>query len=270
MGCLQETNFNGVDIVQGVFNGEEVFITRGHPRSSCEISRDVNPTTTSLAPSTPRVTSDQTTTEQSTTAVSNTKQVQLSTSYTTTPMTTARVTTSYAQSFSGNSVIPCSDDEDNCDSDDSGSGDNEDASGNNQLFSGDKSASSSSGEEYSVTIPNLRTNSTNKSSKNLLPTKGAEDKLVGEPEIPRTNCIGDDEDGCDKDDDSGQSAAETGTAESAPPTSHPPSVYDGTNYAKKRSVVKKSSRKKMDAYSRHHCGGNPPCGILHLCYLVAV
>ena len=242
-GCLQEINFNGVDIVQGIFNGEEVFITRGNPRSSCEISGDVNPTTTSLAPSTPRVTTDQTTTEQSTVAVNNTK-IQLSTSYTTKPMTTARVTTSYAQSFSGNSVIPCSDDEDNCDSDDSGSGDNENTSGNNRLSSGDKSTSSSSGEEYSRTIPNLSTNKSSKKPVKTLPTKEAEGKLVGEPEIPRTNCIGDDEDGCDKDDDSGQSSAETGSAESASPTTNPPSVNDGTNYAKKRSVVKKSSRKK--------------------------
>ena len=34
-GCLQEINFNNVDIIQGVVDGKEAFTTQGRPRRRC-------------------------------------------------------------------------------------------------------------------------------------------------------------------------------------------------------------------------------------------
>ena len=251
-GCLQEINFNGVDIVQGVVSGDGAFKTKGRPRSRCEISTDVGPTTVTLASTSPLVSTYQTTTEQSTTSVSRTDEVQLSFSYTTTPMTTSkdftyssqRAPTSHAQSFVRNSVTPCSDDEDDCDSDDSGSGDDEESSSANRQSSGDKSTSSSNAKENNGKIT---TNKSVKKPLKPLPTKDpfeTEDELVGETDISRPNCIGDDEDGCDNDGDSGQSSTETGSGKSASPTTTSKPVSEGDKFVRKTIRVKTDSRKK--------------------------
>ena len=238
-GCIQEISFNGVDIVQGVVNGEEYYTTRGHPRSTCERPRDMDPTTTT--------TTTTTTTEQSTTVVSNSP-----TSYTT--MTTIKdythsskqVPSSHAEISSGSSVTPCSDDEDNCDSDDSGSGDGEDSSGANLQSSGDKSSSSSrdNTEENSIPSPNIGTNKSSKKPMKPLPVQNS--SIVGEPDIEVTNCIQDDEDGCDKDDESGQSSTEIGSAGSASPTTTLSPVVSGSNRTKTVAHVrvKKDTGKK--------------------------
>ena len=254
-GCLQEINFNGVDIVEGVVNGEEVFITKGRPRSTCENLSDLDPTTETVASSPPPVTTDKTTTEQLTTFVTSTEKKELPTSYITTPMTTSedythssqQVLPPHAPSFSGNSVVPCVDDEDDCDSDDSGSGIDEDSSGKNRQSSGDKGTSTSSAKENKVEIPNIIDN---KKPVKPHPSKDPlfetdRDELIGEPDISRTNCIQDDEDGCDSEDASGQSSTEIGSGGSALPTTTPSPVNDGTNYAKKTVLrVRKSSAKK--------------------------
>ena len=258
-GCLQEINFNGVDIVQGVANGEGVFITKGRPRLTCEILNDPDPTTAmSVASSPPLVTTDKTTAEQSTTAVtSSTEKEELPTSYITTPMTTSddytyssqQVLTPHAQSFSGNSVIPCVDDEDDCDSEDSGSGSDEDASGTNRQSSGDKGTSSSSSKENNVKMPDIIDNSSVKKPLKPFPSKDplleTDNGLIGEPDISQTNCIQDDEDGCDSEDESGQSSTEIGSGESALPTAAPSTINDGgISYAKKTVRVRKGSAKK--------------------------
>ena len=257
-GCLQEIIFNGIDIVQGVFKGGDTFTTRGRPRSSCEITRDLEPTTALLTPSPPRVTTDQSTTEQTTTAVYSTKKIQFPTSYTTTPTTTRddyayssqQVPTTHARSFSGNSVMPCPDDED-CDSGDLESGDNEDPSGTDPQPSGDKITPSSSGDYIKVKstkIPKIITNHSVKKTSKVRPTKDPsfviEDEHDGEPDIPRANCVGDDEDGCDDDDESGQTSAEIGSAGSASPTTMPPPVDTGSKLEKRSALVKKNNTKK--------------------------
>lgn len=257
-GCLQEINFNGVDIVQGVVNGEEAFITKGRPRLTCEILNDPDPTTAmSVASSPPLVTTDKTSVEQSTTPVTSTEKEELPTSYITTPMTTSedytyssqQVLTPHARSFSGNSVIPCVDDEDDCDSEDSGSGSDEDASGTNRQSSGDKDASSRSSKEKNVNIPDIIDNNSVKKPLKPLPTKDplfeTDNELIGEPDISRTNCIQDDEDGCESEDESGQSSTEIGSGGSALPTATPSPVNDGgINYAKKTVRVRKGGAKK--------------------------
>lgn len=227
-GCLQEINFNGVDIVQGVVNGEEVYTRHGRPRSTCE--RDPEPTTLKV------------TTVESTTAVSSspTSQKPAATTHVSTHGS-SRIPTSHA----GNSEIPCSDDEDDCDSDTLGSGERAEVSGENRQSSGDNT------KENNVTSPNLVTNNSVKKPVKILPTKNSsvnsKTVLVGEPDVNTgINCIEDDEDMCDDVGESGQGSANTGSAGSASLTTTLAPVPTSSNHTKGvvRAIVKKDSTRK--------------------------
>lgn len=226
-GCLQEINFNGVDIVQGVINGEEVYTQHGRPRSTCE--RDPEPTL-------------KVTTVESTTAISShpTSKTPAATTHVSTHGS-SRIPTSHA----GNSEIPCSDDEDDCDSNTLGSGDRAAVSGENRQSSGDNT------NESNVTSPNVVTNNSVKKPVQILPTKTpsviSKTEFVGEPDVNTgINCIEDDEDMCDDGGESSQGSANTGSAGSASlPTTLVP-VPTSKNHTKgvARALVKKNSTRK--------------------------
>lgn len=248
-GCLQEINFNGVDIIQGVLNRKDFFITLGSPRLTCEISKHLTTTTAAMIPHT-------------TTATPSTKREQRTTSYTTTWKMTTKVYTDSSQrtstspSFSGNSGMPCSDDEDDCGSEDSGSGENENTSGFSG-HSGDNYIYSGSGDEHTnvkTIISGRKTNnSKNKSIKVVppknknkslqeVPSKAPDSETKGESDI---SCTGDDEDSCENGNESGQGSAEVGSATGST-TLNPRTLPNdnGIVQAKRRAYVKESSSKK--------------------------
>ncbi|KAL9954976.1 hypothetical protein ACROYT_G042567 [Oculina patagonica] len=244
-GCLQEINFNNVDIIQEVINATEAFTTHGRPRQRCEISKDLYPTTSVKTSTTPVVTTEQPTTPAATSA----KRVQSPASYTTTGTVTTddstnespRVSTS--QSFSGNSVIPCSDDEDDCST---GSGENEDHSGESgsvveeaDIFS----AHSGDNNINGYTIPKKTTNNSKHKFLKVLPSKAPKSKTEGETDISQSACAGDDEDGCEDVDESGQGSAEQGSAGGGvvSPTRLTTVSRDNDNNQVKRSVTMKQA-----------------------------
>lgn len=245
VGCLQEINFNNVDIIQELINGKEGFTTQGHPRWSCEISKDLRPTTPAKPSTAPLVVSEQTTTAA---AVTSAERMQPITSDNTAPMVTPKDYTdksphvSTSQSFSGNSVMPCSDDEDDCRSEGSGSKENSGESGSAVEESGIFSAVSGDHEINENKIPN--NNSKNKFLK-VLPSKAPEGETEGESDISQTPCVGDDEDACENINESGQGSAEPGSAGgSASPRPRTLPRDDDSNQAIKRVPVKQDSSKK--------------------------
>lgn len=240
VGCFQEINFNNVDILQELINGKEGFTTQGHPRWSCESSQDLPPTTVAKPSTTPLVASEQTTEA----AVTSKKRVQPITSYKTARMVTTKDYTHVsAVSFSGNSIMPCSDDEDDCRSEGSGSEENSGESGSVVEESGIFSEVSGDREINENKIPN------NNSKKNFLkglPSKAPEAETEGESDISQTPCVGDDEDACENVYESGQGSAEPGSAggRSASPRPRTLPRDDGNNQVKKRVTVKHDSSKK--------------------------
>ena len=240
-GCLQEMNFNNVSIIQGFINGKEAFTTQGHPRRSCEISEDLYPTTAAKISTSPTVTTEQTTTP----AVTNAKP---STSYTTTRMETTKDYTDKIpgiSTFSGNSVIPCSDDEDDCST---GSGENEDhseESGSVVEEADTFSANSGENEIKQPQIPKIPNNNS-KGILTVLPSKVPDGETEGEPDISQTPCAEDDEDACEDIDESGQGSADPGSAGGGASPSQPTTLPrdDGNNQAKRSVTVKQDSSKK--------------------------
>ena len=245
VGCFQEINFNDVDIIQELINGNEGLTSQGHPRWSCEISQDLRPTTVAKPSTTPLVTSEQTTTAA---AVTSAKRVQTITSYKTTRMVTTKDYTHVsAVSFSGNSVMPCSEDDDDCRPEGSESEENSGESGSELEESDIFSAVSGDHEIDENKIPN--NNSKNKFL-NVLPSKAPEAETEGESDISQTICVGDDEDACENGNESGQGSADLGSAggsaslSSASPRPRTLPGDDGSSQVKRSVTVKQDSIKK--------------------------
>lgn len=240
VGCFQEINFNNVDIIQELINGKDGFTTQGHPRWSCESSQELPPSTVAKPSTKPLIPLEQTTAA----AVISTKRVQPSTSYKTTRIVTTKDYTQItAISFSGNSVMPCLDDEDDCRPEGSGSEENSGESGSVVEESGIFSEVSGDNEINENKIPN------NNSKKNFLkgfPSKAPEAETEGESDISQTPCIGDDEDACGDVDESGQGSAEPGSAGGSSASPRPRTLPrdDGSSQVKRRVTVKHDSSKK--------------------------
>ena len=243
VGCFQEINFNNVDIIQELANGKDDFTTQGHPRWSCESSQELPPSTVAKPSTKPLVASEQTTAA----AVISAKRVQPVTSFKTTrTVTTKDYTQVSVVSFSGNSVMPCSDDEDDeddCRPEGSGSEDDSGESGSVVEESGIFCEVSGDREINENKIPN------NNSKKNLLkgfPSKAPEAETEGESDISQTPCVGDDEDACEGVDESGQGSAEPGSAGESSASPRPRTLPrdDGNSQVKRRVTVTQDSSKK--------------------------
>lgn len=247
-GCLQEINFNNVDIIEGVINGKEAFTTHGHLRRSCEISKNQFPTTAVKTSTTATATTKQTTTP----AVTSAKRVHPSTSYTTTRIVITEDSTvviphvSTAKKLSGNSVISCLDDEDDCGS---GSGENEYGSGESGTNVKETDIfSPNSGDNNKINKNRIPPNTTNNSKHKhnfVLPSKGPAIETKGEPDISQRPCTEDDEDACDEFNGSGQGSADPGSAGGGVSPTMTTLPRDNVNKQAKRSVtVKQNSKRK--------------------------
>lgn len=239
-GCLQEINFNGLDIIQGFLDKKDAFISRGSPKFTCDIPKGLIPTTAAI---TPLVTMDRT--------ISANK-VQRPTSYTTPRKMTTNIVTDKSQRLSTSknksksSKLPCTDDEDNCDPDDSGSGENE-ISSEESGYSGDNyispgSESSTKGKHIiSGTGVNTSKNKSIKSKATGVESKGESDNSL-------TPCPGDDEDACENSDESGQGSAEQGSAAGSTNAPSPRTFPNGNGEVdvevKERALVKENGSKK--------------------------
>lgn len=238
-GCLQELFINGVDVVQGVVDKDGAFRTKGRPIPRCKSTRNLESTTAAFKSTVLVVTTAQTRTERLITSGTSSEKGPLPTLLTTSPRTNSeenkinfnRTPTIDARGILTNSLRPCVDDEDDCNLEDSGSGDGY-SSGETPESSGDTETSSVNYKENNIKETKHITNKSVKKPWKPPPTKSEtevenEVELVGEPEISRENCIEDDEDGCNDDNDSGQSSAVEGSsAGSASPT---PTVMLGNN-----------------------------------------
>ena len=248
VGCFQEINFNNVDIIQELINGKDDFATQGHPRWGCGSSQELPPTTVAKPSTTPLVASEQTTAA----AVTSAKRVQPVTSYKTTRTVTTKDYIQVSEvSFPGNSVMPCSDDENDCRFEGSGSDENSGEGGSVVEESGIFSEGS---EDHEINgenkIPN--NNSKNHSLKGL-PSEAPEVETEGESDISQTPCAGDDEDVCENIESgqgsghgSTQGSAEPGSADGSSASPRPRTLPpdDGNNQVKRRVTVKHDSSKK--------------------------
>lgn len=244
VGCFQEINFNNVDIIQELINEKEGFTTQGQPRWSCESSKELPPSTVAKPSTTPLVDSEQTTA----TAVTSARRVQPITLYKTPRMVTTKDYTQVsAFSSSGNSVMPCLDDDDDCRSEGSGSEENSGESGSVTEESGVFSAVSGDREINENKISN---NDGKNKFLNGLPSKAPDVETEGDSDISQTPCVGDDEDACENVNESGQGSADPGSAggstslSSASPRPRTLPRDDGSNEVKRSVVIKHDSSKK--------------------------
>ena len=240
VGCFHEIDFNNVDIIQELINGKDDFTTQGHPRWSCESSQELPPSTVTKPSTKPLVASEQTTAA----AVISTKRVQPVTSFKTIrTVTTKDYTQVSAVSFSGNSVMPCSDDEDDCRPEGSGSEENSGESGSVVEESGTFPEVSGDRESNENKIPN---NNSKKIFLKGFPSKAPEAETEGESDISQTPCVGDDEDACEDVDESGQGSAEPGSAGGSSASPRPKTLPrdDGNSQVKRRVTVTQENSKK--------------------------
>ena len=239
-GCFQEVNFNNVDIIQELSDGKEGFSTQGHPRWRCESSQDLPPTTVVKPSTTPLVASEET----ATATLASEKRVQPITSYKGERMVTTKGYPHVTEvGFSGNSMMPCPDDEDDCRPEGSGSDENSGESGSVVEESGLFSEVSGDREINGNKIPN---NNSKKTLFKELPSKAPEADTEGETDIPQTPCVGDDEDACENVDESGQGSADPGSAGGSSASPRPTTLLrdDDNNQVKRRVAVKHESSKK--------------------------